>query len=435
MSSIALIPFSSRTVKMPRYGLIIFIVLGFFFLVPHDGLADETLTWQDCVKEALAHHPDLVSAKAKWDQAKASRAITRSVLLPQITSSAGGSTSKNSHASRTDSYSYGVTGKQLLFDGFKASDDVAAAQKNIEASHYAYEVTSSNVQLSLRTAFVDLLNSQELLKVTRDIAKSRQQNLDMINLLYQEGREHRGSLLTAQADLAQALFEVEQAKRGIDLAQRKLSKELGREHFFSMNAQEDLTIPKIDPQPPQFETLAEENPFLRELISQKESAKFGLKSAKADFFPKIYANAGAGKDDSSWPPKQTNWSAGLSLTFPLFEGGIKQAQVSKANALLTQVQADERSGRDGVVLTLVQVWTQLQDAAGFVSVQEKFLEAAQERAKIAESEYANGLVSFNDWTVIEGNLVFAKKAFLAARTNALITQANWVQAKGGLLDE
>jgi outer membrane protein TolC len=60
--------------------------------------------------------------------------------------------------------------------------------------------------------------------------------------------------------------------------------------------------------------------------------------------------------------------------------------------------------------------------------------AAEERAKIAEAQYSLGLLQFDNWTIIEDNLVSAKKAFIDAQANALLAEANWVMAKGETLE-
>jgi outer membrane protein TolC len=67
-------------------------------------------------------------------------------------------------------------------------------------------------------------------------------------------------------------------------------------------------------------------------------------------------------------------------------------------------------------------------------VQAKVLEAAEVRAKIAEAEYSIGLLIYDNWIIIENALVAAKKVFVNAKLNAMIAEANWVQAKGGTLD-
>jgi len=396
--------------------------------------AEEILTWQDCVKEAQKNNPDLISAKEVVNQSKADKAIVISTMLPQISTEVSQRTSMSVQNIKTDTSAYGITAQQLLFDGFKTPYDIAAAAKNVKSAEYNYDITSSDIRLRLRTAFAELLKTQQLLIITEDILIRRKQNADLVGLLYEGGREHRGSLLTAQANLAQAEFDVTQARRTIDVAQRKLSKELGRSESKPIRVTGYLESINPKRERPNFEALAANNPFLEVLIAQKEAARFSLKSAKADFFPQVYANASAGRTDANWPPANDEWSAGVTLTFPLFEGGRRWAAVSKARAVLNQTQADERSGRDGVILTLEQAWTSWQDAMDTVTVQKDFLQAYEERAKIARAQYSNGLISFDNWTIIEDDLVRAKKSFLDAQSAAVIAEAQWIQAQGGTLD-
>lgn len=414
--------------------------------------AEETMLWKDCVKEAKNNHPDLVSAAEKVKQSRATKEITRSAYLPQITGEASEVTSKGATfgssggtsqsdiqtgaAARheTTSYDYSVTGQQLLFDGFKTSYDLSAAERNIISSRYNYDVASSNVRLRLRTAYVNLLTAQDLLKISEEIEARRKQNLELVKLRYEGGREHKGSLLTSEADLAQATFDVNQAGRSIFLAQRQLTKELGREKFVPMKAEGDFEVVDADRDRPDFEKLCRTNPLLQQLIAQKEAAKYGVKSAKAGFYPQVFASGTLGNTNIDAFPDKNEWSVGTSLTFPFFDGGNTIANVAKARAVLGQAEADERSGRDGVIYTLSNTWTTLQDAIEKVGVAKKSLNAAEERAKIAEAEYSIGLLIYDNWIIIENNLVTAKRSYLSAERDALIAEANWIQAKGETLD-
>ena len=430
-----------------------FIFLLLLFPAFNEARADETLAWTTCVKEAKKDHPDLISASEKVNQARASKEVTRSAYLPQLGFDASETTTKrpsfgasgssvdlvssssNSAANnRNTTYQFEVTAQQLLFDGFKTSYDLSTAERNIRAAKYFYDVTSSNVRLRLRTAYVQLLGAQEYVKVTREIEARRKQNLEMVRLRYEGGSEHKGSLMTSESDLVQASYNVAQAVRNIYLYQRQLTKELGRTTFIPMTATGDLEIKDPVRELPSFEYMAETNPLLRRLIAQKEAAKFGLKSAYANFFPQIYANGSLGNTNTVWPPDKNQYAVGTSITFPIFDGGNRFAAVDNAKGLLGQTAADERSGRDGVIVTLSNTWTQLQNAIDNVGVQKTALAAAQERAKIADAEYSIGLMIYDNWIIIENNLVSAEMTYINAETAALVAEANWVQAKGGTLD-
>lgn len=417
-----------------NYKILIFFIWVWLLALPGLAIAAEVLTWGDCVKEALKNHPDLIAAKEEVIQSRADKNITTSDILPQVSSQLSGKKSKTAGSKEVNTYAYSVSGQQLLFDGFKTTSNINAAKESLNAQEYDYMVVSSNIRLNLRTAFSALLRAQELISLTEEIAKRRKENLELVQIRYEAGREHKGAVLTAQADLAQAEFEVAQAKRNLSLTQLQLITELGREKRIPIRVAGDFNIEGIEDIKPDCEALADNTPFLKELIARKESAKFSLASAKADLFPQVYLSGSFGRSHSEWPPEDDAWSAGLTLSLPIFEGGSRVFQIKKAKSQLLQAEANERSGRDSVIYTLEKTWKDFQDAIDTVSVKEKFLEAAMERAKIANAQYSSGLTTFDDWIIIENNLVSAKKAYLDAQEDLLVAQSYWIQAKGGTLE-
>jgi outer membrane protein TolC len=213
-----------------------------------------------------------------------------------------------------------------------------------------------------------------------------------------------------------------------------LLKEIGRSHFSPVRVRGVLEVSDAVLSKPDFEALAEKNPSLGKLLAQKNAASFGIKAALANYFPEITAQAGAGKTGISWPPEYSTWNTGVSLSMPVLEGGLRAAQVAEARARMRQAEADERSARDGLVVTLQETWAALQDAVETVQVRKKFLDAAEERSRIAEAQYSIGMITYDNWTIIEDNLVSSKTALLEAQANALLAEAAWVQAKGETLE-
>ena len=184
------------------------LVLFFFIAFSPPLKAEELLTWEQCVSETRASHPDLSSALALLQQAEADKRITGGARLPQLglatTTQQNGSFVNGSSFSQLRSYS--LSAQQLLFDGQKTSSQVASNEESIKAAQYNYSAVSSDVRFALRSAFAELLKAQELLALTGEIADRRQKNVRLISLRYQGGREHIGALRQAQADLAQAEF-------------------------------------------------------------------------------------------------------------------------------------------------------------------------------------------------------------------------------------
>ncbi|MFA5117261.1 MAG: TolC family protein [Candidatus Omnitrophota bacterium] len=415
------------------------IVLVFFGVL--FAQSEEVLTWQDCLREAQKNHPDLISALEFVKQSQAAKAISQSGLAPQVNASIDASramtttSASSGKAKKTaNSFQYGASASQLLFDGAKTKNEVSSAGEDILAAQYSYSFISSEVRLRLRTAFIDLLKAQELLNLTREIYSIRRSNLELITLRYESGMEHKGALLTAQANLAQSEFEITQNKRALFVAQSQLNKEIGRGGFSPLKVSADFNVRDTVSQKPDLQALAKKHPSLGKSIAQKNSASFSIKAAQAEYLPQLSLQAAANRTGARFLPQNDQLNAGLSLSFPLFEGGLRSAQVARAKAVYNQAEADERSTKDNIIVGLQQSWAALQDSLETVAVQKKFLLAVEERSLIAEAQYSLGLIQFDTWTIIEDDLVSRKKVFLNAQVNALLAEADWVQAKGEILE-
>jgi len=385
------------------------------------------------LSEAAKNNPDLVSAKEDISQAQAQKSITASGLFPQVSADVNATRSEQNEKT-SNKYSYGVSGTQLLFDGFQTSANVKAAEETIQATQHQYRFTSSQIRFDLRSAFVNLLYAQELVKVTEEIIKIRRDNLILITLSYESGLEHKGALLTAQADLAEAEFERAQATRNLEVAQRQLVTAMGRSTLTPVKVTGDFLVAKANLEKPDLESIAKENPSLKQMVAKENVAALNIKAAYANFFPTILAQTGVGKTGDRWSPQNDQWSLGVGLSVPLFEGGLKTAQLDQAKAAFRQAKAKTKSTSDGLVAALEEAWANLQDAVQSVDVQKKVLVAAQERSNIAEAQYGIGFISYDNWSIIEDNLVQYKKAYLTAQANALIAEAQWIQAKGETLE-
>ena len=398
---------------------------------------DEVLSWQDCVREAAKNHPDLIAAEEVVKQSQANTHIVSSAIYPQINSSLTAASSRSNSgkgATVGDAYNYGLSASQLIFDGAKTLNNINAAGETLNASKQGYRFVSTTVRFNLRSAFINLLNAQENLMITREIFEIRRSNLELITLRYESGLEHKGALLTAEADLAQARYNMAQAQRNVDVALGQLTQQLGREKLVSMRVLGDFQVQETAQDKPDFVILIKNNPSLLQLDAQKKSAEFALKSVYGNFSPTLTGSAGANNNGAKWTPKANQWNMGLSVSMPIFEGGLRFAQVDQARAVLNQLIANEKSTRDNLIYALEQNWAVLQDAVENVDVQKLNLTATEERSKIAQAQYSIGFINFDNWTIIENNLVSAKQKFLAAEAAALSAEAGWIKAKGETLE-
>jgi outer membrane protein TolC len=396
-----------------------------------------TVTWEECISSAEMNNPDIVSARELILQSEAATGVTRSGMLPQVSASASGQNNWAKSAGRSTeskSFTYGIEAKQLIFDGFKSWYDYKSAITHESVSKFNYMITSATVRLNIRTAYVNLLKAQKLVPLAKAIETRRKHIMDVVKLHYDSGTEHRGSYFSAKADYASAQADTLSAERNLLSAQKKLATLIGVDENTTLLVSGELELPEKYGSRPDISTLAVNTPSVKKAAAAKEESVYSARAAMLDFSPTVSALAGAEKSGDVFPPADTSYYVGLSANLSLFSGGSTYYTMKKSESAVRQNTADEKSARDNSFRTLDAAWNSLCDSISNIDVQNQYLSAANERSKIGEVQYLTGSLTFNNWTILENNLVSAQKSYLEACAEALRSEATWIQSVGGTLE-
>ena len=398
------------------------------------AIAEAPLTLENCLAEAAENNPDLAASRSAVQKAKYDHRASYGDMLPQVSANAGSGRSsaesgEDGFTTTRDSATYGVSASQSLYTGGRNRAAVDQASANLQAAAADLEARRSTLSYDVRRAFAELLFAQEQIELAREIAKRRKDNLDLIQLRYEGGRENKGALLLTEASSRDAEYGVGQAERYLRVAQRQLARVLGRDE--SSDIRISGTLEAGHPAgAADFETLVADTPSHRRAVAQLFVARAGLDSAKSQYFPELSANASAGRSGEEWMPEQDEWFLGVSLSFPFFQGGKNVMNVRGAEAELQRVEANLRSTDAELVLTLEQTLADFADAVDRTGVQSAYLRAQDMRAEIGRSQYASGMLSFEDWDRIENDLISSQKEDLAGRRDAVLAEANWDKVQG-----
>jgi outer membrane protein TolC len=411
----------------------------FLLLVLAGGIfADElpVYTWEECVKAALSGNFELLVSKEKIEQSRAAKGLARAPVLPNISANASAQRSKN-YANNLDaqnSYSYGLSGRQLLFDGLKSVYNMKAADADIETMSRDYNVTSSSVRLSLKTAFISLLKAQEMVKILEEIQGRRKHVMDLVKMKYDSGSEHRGSWYSSRADYLASQAAVRGAKRDVELSKKNLLFIMGLEGEPDFSADGDIRQSLDYEEKPDFYSIAAANPACLRSASELKAAELSVQSAKTAFSPQLYGTGSAGRSGETLNDMSMHWSIGLEVSAPLFSGGDTWYAYKRAESQYNQAFLNDKSVKNEIVRKLEEAWINLINSIENVGVQKANLDAVAERSKIGEVQYSIGTLSFDNWTIIENNLSNARRAYLEACAEALSSEARWVNSAGGTLD-
>ena len=405
-------------------------------LVP--GGVPQTLSWRRAVELAVAHHPDVLEARAKVESAAHNRNQAFGGYLPSVDASASRSRVRTTNTQPThNALSWDLDATQPLFTGFSTTAEFLHAKREWEAAKWAYQQTSADVRLRLRSSYAKLLRLKELLEVNRRIAARRQENAEMIQLRYEAGREHRGSLLRAQAIAASAAFEMRQTERRLESQRLDFGRELGGQLWLTaaLDDQLEALVPSQPDPPADYAVLAEQTPAVQQQVKTAEAVKAQLLSAQSVLWPTVEASANYGYAGSRVSNLRDEGSVGVTVSLPLFAGGQHIEGILEANADYRAAVEAARSARDARIAALSSAWSAFRDAWEFVDVRRKFIEASRERAEIVRSQYTSGLADFQEFDIAEQELADSEKAYVDSLTESVTQEATWEATKGSTLED
>ncbi|MFO1518391.1 MAG: TolC family protein [bacterium] len=426
---------------MKRLWILTFVFLAFPPRL-HAQQTSKALKWDDCVQITIVNNPDIASAQGSLGQSKAQQKGSYGEFFPQLSFNTGYNTTNTINTFSGNSpqsfqvsggsdrqWTTGVSLKQNFFAGLASKARVDQAKADLSANEWNLEVVKANISYNLRNAFSQLLFSQKQILLTQEIEKRRKENVRLVELRYQGGGEDKGAFLRSQATYDQAAFETQQAKRGLETAQRQLATVMGQPQWTGLKVTGDFKVNKPGPEP-DYVSLAERTPTHYQKFSQSQSAEAGVRVTRGNLMPSVDGNASFNHFSNNNQGDRDQWTAGINLTYPFFNGTKNVYDYKAAKFQRLKTTEDLRSSDNQGTSTLQSTFAQWKDAVQQVEVEKSLLKAAQVRAEIARAKYNNGLLTFQDWDLIESDLITQEKSMLANLRDAVIAEANWFKAQG-----
>ena len=167
-------------------------------------------------------------------------------------------------------------------------------------------------------------------------------------------------------------------------------------------------------------------PELAALAGQILAQELTLRSIKGSYGPTLGASTGLSDVGSNIPGLTWNWSAALTLTIPIFKGGLTDAQVRESEAGLASLRAQYDLEHQQVRLDVDQARLAVRAAKAAVEASAQALVNAGDLLRLAEGRYEAGVGS-----IIE--LGDAQVAATSAGQQKVQSDYSLAEARAGLL--
>lgn len=389
----------------------------------------QTLTMQQAVEIALRQQPSLRQSRAQLEAARGRVDQVESNLRPSLSVSAsasvGGGGPVRDFLDPSTNAAVGASANWRIWDFGQNAAQLRAAEASARASAAGVDTRVLDVRQDVELSYLEAVARGRLVGVAQTTVKSEELHVDQAKRFVAAQAKDPIEVVQAQARLANAKAALAQAQSNAATALANLRAAIGW-----VDPSRALAItdgwPATPEMPPDLtalvDTARKQRPELAQADLTVAAADASIDAARAQRRPVLSANARtewAPSSGETWP--QPSWSAGLSLTWLLYDGGRISADVRVAKANRESALAS----RDALLIDLTSQLdadrAQIEANQSGVVASNEAVEAARAQLKLAEARYAAGVGSQIELTdaqtavtTAEGNLVQAEWQLAAA---------------------
>lgn len=391
--------------------------------------AQESYTFSESIEILLKRNAELRAVEESVESAKAQLYSAYGNFLPTVSANlnynrdqSGDNTSEN--------YGAGISLNANLFRGFADSANLDDARAKLEVAEANLKRVKAKLSYDLKASFAELSFAHENLKLAESIRKRRADNLSLVELRFQSGRENKGSVLLSTANVKESVVDYKRAQFNLQDAKAHFVRVLGLTPGFDADIKGGA--PEVmDAGAPNFVELAQAVPDRVISASQLKSAEASLVASRSGFYPQLSVGGSLSSSGLTYfPEDQKNWNVGATLSWNLFNGGKDYFASKSAFANKISGENNLRNLDLDLVWQLRQAYTAFVLAIEELDVRKDVLEAQGVRAEIGRGKYNNGLSTFDDWDKIENDLIASQKSLIEKRRAKALAEAAWEKAQG-----
>jgi outer membrane protein TolC len=138
-------------------------------------------------------------------------------------------------------------------------------------------------------------------------------------------------------------------------------------------------------------------------------------------------------EDSPFSPDNRSWKVGVGLTWNLFDGMRREAELGKAVAERRRAQAYQRGMRDQAAFESAQADLGVKEATLRFDLARAAMASAEESVRLLTSRYENRLGRMVDLLDAQTALDAARAARIRAENDVRLSRAQRLYSSGGLL--
>jgi outer membrane protein len=315
-----------------------------------------------------------------------------------------------------------LSGAARLYDFGRTRAAIQAGEEGTRAARAAQEVTRAELLSAVRHSYLNWLLAHELARLADEARAQAASQRERVQALIRQGVRPEEELSAAQAE--ELLTQLERQRAQADAGAARLTLERTSGASLGQGAEPDLTLIQ-DPEPRLQSAAARQRAASERALRQRyRAAMAAVEAERRGQRPDLSASVLAGVSSqlgggfNAFPL----YGAGLTLSVPLWDGGLSRANQMAAEAEAQELRAEIDAFERGHTLDARQADQDLAQAQARLQTAEALIQVAEKRLAVAQRGYDLGATD-----IIQVGQ--ARALLRRARTEALIARVEQADAQ------
>jgi outer membrane protein len=339
-----------------------------------------------------------------------------SVLMPRATAFGSYITYRDPDTKNPDQTSRGVRLNQSFTLNGKELIALRITKDGIDQSQWILEAVKNNYVFEVASTYFQILSSRRSLEIAQADVERLEKHRNSVNERLKVGDVTKTALYRAEAELSRARTELVRSKNDLSLVRASLQNLVTiKDDFMLREGGADYFTPFVY----SFDELKQDALEKRAEILAAQTAlkitKKTVKYQKSAYWPTLdleggYSHARSEFDEPISDTSTTEDSSiGATLTFTLFDGGLRDADIRQARADEQKAIHTLESEKKRILLQAKQAWLNYETSISVQSTLKDELKSARENFNAVTMQFAYGMADSVDMMDANTLLVTAQR--------------------------
>jgi outer membrane protein len=319
-----------------------------------------------------------------------------------------------------------LTVRQTIFDpSIAATRDLAVQESQIQSTRL--DGIKQETAFKVFKLYLEVQKAQARIRAVEQAISSARESLRLAGVRSKAGTGLRSDELRARTHLSLTEQQLISAQNNLTIARMELADVIGLKDSDSIDITESMSVAVSPPQTTEeLVASALENRNEYKLSqTEYEKADAALRLANSSYFPTVgaYASYQLNSRENPFNADNDSWSAGVALTWQLFDGFRRSSERDRALAEKSAAAEMREHAKRETSLRVRESYLRSTEMGKRLDVAKNALQDAEETVRLLTKRFENSLA-----IMIE--LLDAQSALNQTRNDLVDSEANYALAKG-----